>query len=564
MADSAQELTAFGRYRLVGQLGEGGMAVVHRAVVQGPEGFERQVVVKRILPELARYPEFTKMLLAEARLCGLLHHPGIVQVNEVGEVDGQYYLAMEYVDGVDLATVMKRSSELGRPMPEGLACFVAAELADALAYAHALTGSDGRPLEIVHRDVSPSNVMLTRQGGVKLLDFGIAKAKSQVRDERTRTGTLKGKLSYMSPEQADGLPIDRRSDLFALGIVLYECLTVERLFRGGDDLETLRKVREAKVWPPSSVRPELSPDVDAVVVKLLARLPEARYQTGADAAAALRPIAHKHQADASAVRAFLESLGPLGEARPAPTGSEATTPAHARAMATPATQPTPAGTTIPIPPTRVHTDGKTATRRLPPRAVLGGLAVIALATVAVLAWRGPRIRISSSSSIEFGKPKDTVPALVPAAEASHAPRSGPLRVAVVQFKNLGGDKDLEFLSEGIGDTIATQLGRQHDRVRLVERNQVEKALKEIDLGQTKYADKQTAAALGRVTGAELVILGGFQRTEGQIRVSVRFVGAESGEVIDSFDLTRPASGLLGVEDAVAAELPPRLLAQAKR
>ncbi|HZS38569.1 MAG TPA: protein kinase [Polyangia bacterium] len=327
------QATRFGRYRLLEQLGAGGMAVVHRAIVDGPEGFQRTVVVKRILPELSKNPKFVKMFLAEARLCALLHHPTIVQVNDLGEVDGDYFLAMEFVDGVDLSSLLRHAFDLRRPMPPGVACYIAAEIASALAYAHALTDDAGRPLAIVHRDVSPSNIRVTPLGGLKLLDFGIARAAGHLRDERTLTGTLKGKISYMSPEQADGQPVDRRTDVFALGIVLYECLTLERLFRGEDDFETLRLVREAKVWPPSSVRPDLDADVDAVVARMLARTPEARYQSCDEVAQALEPIVRRLDGDAAALRRYLQELGPIA-ARAEPP-SQATTPA--KASATPRT-----------------------------------------------------------------------------------------------------------------------------------------------------------------------------------------------------------------------------------
>jgi serine/threonine protein kinase len=335
-----EQAQQFGRYRLTQQLGAGGMAVVWRAVVDGPEGFARSVVLKRILPELSQNPRFVKMFLAEARLCALLHHPGIVQVHDLGEVDGEYFLAMEFVDGHDLSNVLRRATEMNIKMPPGLACYVALSLAEALAYAHELRDPEGRPLEIVHRDVSPSNVMLTNLGTVKLLDFGIAKAASHVRDERTRTGTLKGKISYMSPEQADGRKIDKRSDVFALGIVLYECLTGARMFRGEDDFETLRLIREAKVFPPSSERPEIDPDIDAVVLKMLARTPEQRQQTCDELAAALQPIVHRHHADAGALRQFLNSLGPM----PSPTtGYETTTPGK-RSSASASPPPSQGGT----------------------------------------------------------------------------------------------------------------------------------------------------------------------------------------------------------------------------
>src|SRR5262249_13778728 len=161
--------------------------------------------------------------------------------------------------------------------PIGVAAYVVSELAAALAYAHALTDDDGRPLSIVHRDVSPSNIMVTRAGKVKLLDFGIAKAANGLSDVRTRTGAIRGKLGYLAPEQLDGLPIDRRVDLFALGVVFHECLTLERLFRGSDDFHTMRLVREARVSAPSLYRADVEADIDAVVLRMVARKPEDRF-----------------------------------------------------------------------------------------------------------------------------------------------------------------------------------------------------------------------------------------------------------------------------------------------
>jgi serine/threonine-protein kinase len=257
------------------------------------------------------------MLIAEARLSALLHHPGIVQVYEFGQVGGEYYLAMEYVDGYDLTTLLRHCAKSKQLLSPALACYIAHEVAGALGYAHALNDDSGQPLEIVHRDVSPTNLMITRLGQVKLLDFGIAKAVNSVRDERTRTGTLKGKLSYMSPEQADGEKIDHRTDIFALGVVLWEGLTHRRLFRGKDDLHTLRLVRETKVPPPSQLRPEVSPAMDAVVLKMLARLPADRFTSGEEVMAALAPICHDAHADAQALRRFLDDVGPIPH-RPVP------------------------------------------------------------------------------------------------------------------------------------------------------------------------------------------------------------------------------------------------------
>jgi serine/threonine protein kinase len=295
--------TRFGRYRLLGEIGRGGMGIIYRAVSQGPEGFSRACVIKRIVPHLSSDPGFVRALIGEARLSALVLHPGIVQVYELGEVDGEYYLVMEYVDGISLLHAMQRSQHLARPVPPGVAAFLVSELAVALGYAHALKDEEDRPLEIVHRDVSPSNVMLGRAGTVKLLDFGIAHAASHVRDVETRTGALKGKFAYMSPEQAEGLPIDRRSDLFALGVVLWEALTLKRLFYGADDMQTLRLVREAKVTATG-----IDAQLDAVLQKALARDPQERFASGEDLAAALQPIAYRLDGSALSMRRFVAEM----------------------------------------------------------------------------------------------------------------------------------------------------------------------------------------------------------------------------------------------------------------
>jgi serine/threonine-protein kinase len=188
---------AFGRYRLIERLGAGGMAHVFRAVTDEPDGGTRSVVVKRMLPHLSGNRDFVRLLIDEARLSSRLHHPAIVEVHEFGDVGGEYYIAMEHVEGQNLATLLNALSRSQRPLPHHLACHVVREVAAALAYAHALAGDDGRPLEIIHRDVSPSNILVSRSGAIKLLDFGIAKAANGIREEETRTGVVKGKVGYM-------------------------------------------------------------------------------------------------------------------------------------------------------------------------------------------------------------------------------------------------------------------------------------------------------------------------------------------------------------------------------
>ena len=298
----------FGRYRLLEPIGSGGMAVVYRALTLDGE---RSVVIKRVLPALCRDPSFARMLLAEARLSCRLRHPAIVEVYEMGRVADEYYIAMEHVDGVDLVRLLNRCLKAGKPLPVGLACWLVREMAQALAYAHDLTDDLGRPLGIVHRDVTPSNIMLTTDGRAKLLDFGVAKAAEHVVDDRTRTGTLKGKVHYLSPEQADGLPVDRRADVFSLGIVLHECLAMKRLFVGDGDLATLRLIRQAEVTPPSAKRPEVPPELDAIVLKMLSREASARYQSATELAEALTPFVERFGAGSDAMRDFIASLGPI-------------------------------------------------------------------------------------------------------------------------------------------------------------------------------------------------------------------------------------------------------------
>jgi serine/threonine protein kinase len=314
----------FGRYRLVQRLGVGGTAEIWRAVVTGSRGVEHSVIIKRLRPELARDPVFTEMLAAEARISSRLDHPAIVKVFESGEAAGELYLAMEVVDGWELSEVHDRARRRRRPLSVGLVCHVVAEVADALAYAHALVDEQGRPLHAVHRDINPGNIMLTRQGAVKLVDFGMARFGDRDPDEATATGIRKGTPAYMSPEQADGLDIDHRTDVFSLGIVLHEGLTGRRLFRGATALDTLRRVRDADVAPPSTLAAGIGPDLDAIVMRMLAADPADRYADCADIARSLRAIARRHQADAAALRDALTELQLERPAAPPPVQRRAT------------------------------------------------------------------------------------------------------------------------------------------------------------------------------------------------------------------------------------------------
>jgi serine/threonine protein kinase len=304
-----RERTQFGKYTLVERLGRGGMAEVWKAKISGPAGFQRTLVIKRILPHLVEDEHFKQMFVAEARLSARLNHGNIVQVFELGDVDGEFFLAMEYVRGRDLVNVVRAQLVKGLP-PPGLGAFVVREVCRALAYAHALEDDEGVPLRLIHRDVSPSNVMISFDGAVKLLDFGIAKALAEANENRTVTGTLKGKFGYMSPEQVEGKDVDHRSDLFAAGIVLHEVLTGKRLFKGNSDLQTIAMVRDARVEPPSLLNPAVPPELDAVCLKALARHPNERWHGCDDMAAALDEVVHQLKWGAERLASLQRDLFP--------------------------------------------------------------------------------------------------------------------------------------------------------------------------------------------------------------------------------------------------------------
>jgi len=302
----------FGKYTLFERIGRGGMADVFKARIQGPAGFERTFVVKRILPHLSDDPSFTKMFIDEAKIASKLTHPNIVQVFELGNVDGEYFMSMEYVRGHDLAETMRTLwARVGPPRPE-LVAYVGREMCRALAYAHEFTSEDGQVLGMIHRDVSPSNVMLSFDGAVKILDFGIAKALGgDSAEEGTKSGTLKGKFAYMAPEQTVSNEIDRRIDIFATGIVLHEILTGRRLFKGENDMQTIERVRRCDVPPPSLHNPLCPPQLDQIVLQALARNCDERYQSASEMADALDDVVYSSRFQASHLAQTMRSLFPV-------------------------------------------------------------------------------------------------------------------------------------------------------------------------------------------------------------------------------------------------------------
>jgi serine/threonine protein kinase len=278
----------FGRYTLVERLATGGMAEVFKAKILSTHGFEKLLVIKRILPNLAADKTFVSMFIDEAKLTAQLIHPKIVQVTDFGDEGGQYFIALEYVEGVDGLGLLRSATQKHVRLPVPICMFIAAEVLDALDYAHNAKDADGRAMHLVHRDISPSNVFIARRGDVKLGDFGIAHA--QERESKTQAGTLKGKYGYMSPEQVTGGDLDGRSDIFAVGIVLAEMLMGKRLFNAPNDLDVLLMVRDARLERWDKHGKDIPRRLDAIVRKALARGLDERYQTAAEFRNALEDL----------------------------------------------------------------------------------------------------------------------------------------------------------------------------------------------------------------------------------------------------------------------------------
>jgi len=272
------------RYRVIKRLASGGMAEVFVAESAGIEGFRKQVAIKRVLPQLSAKAEFIDMFLDEARLSGRLAHSNVVSVFDIGVGDNTYFIVMEYVDGADLKQVIEYQKKQGRPMSVEAACFIVTKICQGLAYAHDLHTPDGEPLHIVHRDVTPANVLITRHGEIKIVDFGLAKASSQLAS--SDANVIKGKFGYLAPEtvtpELSG-DIDKRVDIFAAGIILWEMLAGgQRLFLGETDFGTVKKVKEAVIPPLAPLNPNVRPELEKILHKALARDRDKRYMTARD------------------------------------------------------------------------------------------------------------------------------------------------------------------------------------------------------------------------------------------------------------------------------------------
>jgi serine/threonine protein kinase len=295
-------------YQILAKLATGGMAEIFLARGEGVAGVERYCVLKRILRDRASDVHFVRMFLDEARLAAQLQHPNIAQVYDIGKLGDSYFFTMEYVHGETVRALLHRAQGLRRHLPINCVLTIAAGTAAGLHHAHARLGFDGRALGIVHRDVSPSNLMVSYEGGVKVVDFGVAKAAD--RAQETKSGTVKGKISYLSPEQCKGKRVDRRSDLFSLGICFWEMLTTERLYRRASDFENMNAIVSEDTPPPSSRRPDVPPEVDELVLRLLAKEPEQRFQTADEVVDAIEGVAARTASvlSASALGRFVREL----------------------------------------------------------------------------------------------------------------------------------------------------------------------------------------------------------------------------------------------------------------
>lgn len=302
-AGSSTDPTPFGKYLLLGLIARGGMAEVYRARARAISG--RLLAIKCMRPQLAKEARFVEMFVREGKLAVLLEHENIVRTYEIGRFEGRYFIAMEYIGGKDLTQILRRCQETNNRIPVPHACYIAAKMCEGLHYAHTHVDAEGRPLSIVNRDVSPSNVRIGYGGEVKLLDFGIAQAMLKFTSE---IGVLKGKFSYMSPEQIRGMPVDARTDVFSTGIILHEMLTTEKLFRGDTEFQLMERVRKAEVLAPSKFNRRVPPELDRMVLKALARDVGDRYQSATELAQDLYGFLSTYKFDPKELTEHVRSL----------------------------------------------------------------------------------------------------------------------------------------------------------------------------------------------------------------------------------------------------------------
>jgi serine/threonine-protein kinase len=447
----------FGKYYLLDRIGAGGMAEVFLAVAMGPEGFQRTMVIKRMLPHLSQDRAFVRMFVDEAKLCGLLSHPNLVQIFEFGAIDDSFFLAMEHVQGETLSAVRAKLAELGRIAPVAACLEIARQVCVGLQYAHSLKSASGQPLGIIHRDISPSNLMITYHGGVKILDFGIARVAEELRETHTQAGTMKGKVSYMSPEQIRMEPVDHRADIFAVGVVLHEMLTARRLFKANNEFSGAKMVIDSVVALPSSVNPLVTAEVDEVVMRALARNRDARYLTAGEMAEDLERLLFEMRASSHELRKLLAALFPQGPSRtgevhpaltPSPqlfsSGEFSATPSSLR----PPGQPSgPTAMSVPTKDLGVDVSIGRERRRKRGKPVLV-IALLAVAAAAVV------VALPRQTTV---KPPDVAVAPVAAAQPASppelAPPPAPPAKATVEISLDSNPQDAQVIREDSGEAV---------------------------------------------------------------------------------------------------------------
>jgi TonB family protein len=502
-AEAVQPGQKFGQYTLLERIAVGGMAELYKARMRGVEGFQKTVAIKRILPHLTDNAEFVEMFIDEGKLAAQLTHPNIAHIYDLGKIGTDYYIAMEFVEGKDLRSTLNLARKKGTPLPMGLALLIAARLASALDYAHRKRDFDGRELGLVHRDVSPQNILLTSEGDIKLVDFGIAKAVSKA--SQTQMGALKGKLQYMSPEQAWGRPVDGRSDIFSLGAVLFEMLTDERLFTGDSEISVLEAVREGKIRAPREVNPAVPPEVNAIVMRALRVEPEDRYATAGElqqrleaALYSLRPTPGHSDLAAYLGRLLESEPGARAEgadAAPAavepressaPTAVKAAAAAAARAGAeVPAMAPAlPAGA-------RPLVEEGRRGRGLLIAAMVGVVAIGALLFVLFGRGRGPETPEPGAAQTEAaGNPAQRGP--LPAARRPQAPGGAPAAAALTTGLNVDQLVDQEMAKR------EEELKRRTEE----EKKRLEREVEAAKLAAAKQAEEEAARAQAQQVAPE--------------------------------------------------------------
>ena len=426
--------TRFGKYLLLEKLATGGMAQLYRAKIIGVEGFEKFIAIKQILPHLAHEEELITSFIDEAKLAALLNHQNVVQIYDFGSMENSYFITMEFLFGKDLRVVNAKAREKGTPVTLENALYLISKVCAGLDYAHKLKDFQGKSLNIIHRDISPQNVFLTYEGDVKIVDFGIAKAASQ--STITQVGMIKGKVAYMSPEQAAGKVIDHRSDIFATGILLYELVAGRRMFQGDDTLQILSKVREAEFTPLGTLKGGLPEKLYDIVAKALAKDPEERYQSCADMQADIEECIFRLNLRPSGrtMAEFLkllfaeeiESEGKrMADAAGAGAASDRAQEAktEGRSIAKPVAQTPPAPKAEPASPVKAAPE----VRPRAAEAAKGGkkAALAAVAGVAVLALLGGGYYLMGKEKGPAGTTPSAPAAQVPASAASPTPPSAP-------------------------------------------------------------------------------------------------------------------------------------------